>query len=187
MALLLVTIFDFVLIAAFSATVVVWLGGRTTFAFGSVVFVMKSPVILGVITAGLLSLADRGPDAPARDRSLALVEREHLLPGAAHADLLRLLVPAVAPRRAFSAGECRPARRHECADGALVPGARAGVLLRDVAHDRRSAGRARRRPRGRMVPVSCGPLQPAGAAVDGLRAARVVRRAAHAGGPRLED
>src|SRR6266568_6819398 len=56
MALLLVTIFDFVLFAAFSATVVVWLGGRTTFVFGSVVFVMKSPVILGVITAGLLCL-----------------------------------------------------------------------------------------------------------------------------------
>jgi hypothetical protein len=54
MAPILVTIFDFVLISAFSAAAVVWLGGRTTFAFGSVTLVMKSGVILGVIAAGLL-------------------------------------------------------------------------------------------------------------------------------------
>ncbi len=54
MAPLLVTLFDFVLIAAFSAAAVVWLGGRTTFAFGETILVMKSPVILGVIAAGLL-------------------------------------------------------------------------------------------------------------------------------------
>jgi len=55
-ASLLITIIDVVLIAAFSATVVVALGGRTTLAFGSVVVVMKSPVILGVIAAALLCL-----------------------------------------------------------------------------------------------------------------------------------
>ncbi len=56
MALLLVTIFDFFLIAAFSTAAVVALGGRTTFALGSVILMMKSPLILGVIALGLLCL-----------------------------------------------------------------------------------------------------------------------------------
>src|SRR5512141_1453959 len=53
---LVITIYDFVLIAAFSAAAVVSLGGRTTFAFGGVTLAMESPVILGVIAAGLLCL-----------------------------------------------------------------------------------------------------------------------------------
>jgi hypothetical protein len=53
---LLITVFDLVVIAAFSAAVVVSLGGRTTFAFGGVTLAMESPVILGVIAAGLLCL-----------------------------------------------------------------------------------------------------------------------------------
>jgi hypothetical protein len=53
---LLITVFDFVLIAAISAAIVVSLGGRRTFVLGSVALVMKSPVVLGVIAAGLLCL-----------------------------------------------------------------------------------------------------------------------------------
>jgi hypothetical protein len=53
---LLVTILDFLLIAAFSAAAVVSLGGRRTFVFGSVILAMKSPLILGVIASGLLCL-----------------------------------------------------------------------------------------------------------------------------------
>ena len=56
MAPFFITVLDFVIIAAFSATAVVSLGGRTTFAFGSVTLLMKSPLILGVIACGLLCL-----------------------------------------------------------------------------------------------------------------------------------
>jgi hypothetical protein len=53
---LVITIYDFVLIAAFSAAAVVSLGGRTTFVFGGVTLAMDSPVTLAVIAAGLLCL-----------------------------------------------------------------------------------------------------------------------------------
>ena len=56
MARLTTTIFDFVLIAAFSAAIVVALGGRTTFVIGGSVLVLKSPLILGIIAVSLLCL-----------------------------------------------------------------------------------------------------------------------------------
>jgi hypothetical protein len=53
---LIITILDFVLIAAASAATVVALGARTSFAVGGSVLVMKSTVILGVMAVCLLCL-----------------------------------------------------------------------------------------------------------------------------------
>ena len=56
MTLLLVTIYDLILITAFSAATVVSLGGRRTFVLGGLVLMMKSAVVLGAIAAALLCL-----------------------------------------------------------------------------------------------------------------------------------
>jgi hypothetical protein len=53
---LIITILDFLLIAAASAATVVALGGRTTFAIGASIVMMKSPLILAIIAVSLLSL-----------------------------------------------------------------------------------------------------------------------------------
>ena len=56
MVLLVITVLDVLVIAACSSTAVVALGGRTTFALGSVTLLLKSPLILGVIAGGLMCL-----------------------------------------------------------------------------------------------------------------------------------
>ena len=80
MAPLLITTLDSVLIAAFSTAVVVSLGARTTFAFGSVMLVMKSPLILWVIASALLCLRllhwPRVPPLPSLSPSTSIFDEQ---------------------------------------------------------------------------------------------------------------
>ena len=78
---LLVTTLDIVLIAAWSALVVVLLGGRTTIPIGAVTLVLKSPLTLALLAVALAALRllhwPRVPLVPSLSRGRMLLEEEH--------------------------------------------------------------------------------------------------------------